>query len=299
MAGDEDRVVFLVGAGRSGTTLVYKLLCLHPEFAYISNYDEWRLPAGRAAGVVAHNLDAKLAAWFNGAGNAYFVRRPFLKRMFPTPVEGESVYRRCGFPLFPGRAYRPDRASAERLRKAFDAIRVGAGARLLLSKRTSNNRRVPALEATFPGARYVHIIRDGRDVADSLLRVEWWSRHRVWWDGRTAEQMERGGEDSLIIAARNWVYEMKELAWGLGTVDPERVLELRYEELLADPVNHLRRIFSFAGLSAADECLERASRLGLRQRPPAWKRRWSEAQLRGVMREQEPLLSGLGYSRGG
>jgi hypothetical protein len=222
-----------------------------------------------------------------------------LKRIFPTPVEGEPVYRRCGIPLFPDRAYRPDAASAASLRKAFDAIRTGARARLLLSKRTSNNRRIPALEATFPAARYVHVIRDGRDVADSLLRVEWWSRHRVWWDGRTAEQMERGGEDSLIIAARNWVHEMNELAWGLGRVDPERILELRYEDLLADPVRHLRRIFSFAGLPAEDGCLEAAATLGLRQRPAAWRRQWSEAQLRGVMREQGPLLSGLGYSQGG
>ncbi|MDX9742041.1 MAG: sulfotransferase [Gammaproteobacteria bacterium] len=295
MAERGDRFVFLVGAGRSGTTLVYKLLCLHPHAAYISNYDEWFLPAGRVAGMVAGNLDAKLAAWFGRKGNAYFVRRPILKRMFPTPVEGESIYRRCGMPLFPGRDYRPDERTIARMRRSFDAIRRGACGRLLISKRTSNNRRIPALEATFPGARYVHIIRDGREVADSLLRVEWWSRHRVWWDGRTAEQMERSGEDSLIIAARNWVYEMKELAWGLSTVDPCRVMELRYEDLLANPVDHLLRIFSFIGLDREDGCLEAAALLGLRSRPPSWRRRWSDAQLSGVMQEQGSLLTGLGY----
>ena len=34
-----EQVAFLVGAGRSGTTLLHKLLCLHPQIAYISNYE--------------------------------------------------------------------------------------------------------------------------------------------------------------------------------------------------------------------------------------------------------------------
>ena len=49
------RVAFLVGAGRSGTTLLYKLLCLHPQVAYISNYENrfgW-LPDGLACRAVA------------------------------------------------------------------------------------------------------------------------------------------------------------------------------------------------------------------------------------------------------
>ena len=49
------RVAFLVGAGRSGTTLLYKLLCLHPQVAYISNYENrfrW-VPDGLACRAVA------------------------------------------------------------------------------------------------------------------------------------------------------------------------------------------------------------------------------------------------------
>ncbi len=32
-------ITFIVGAGRSGTTLLYKILSLHPEVGYITNYD--------------------------------------------------------------------------------------------------------------------------------------------------------------------------------------------------------------------------------------------------------------------
>lgn len=289
------RTVFLVGAGRSGTTLVYKLLCLHRRVAYISNYDEWRLPAGRAAGMIAADTEAKLAAWFGGGGNAYFVRRPLMKRVFPTPVEGEPIYRRCGIPLFPARGYRPDERVAGRLRDAFAAIQSGARGELLLSKRTSNNRRIPALDTVFPNAKYVHVIRDGREVADSLLRVEWWGGHRVWWDGRTADEMERSGEDSLTIAARNWVYEMNELRHGFASIAPERILEVRYERLLAEPERRLGEILDFIGLDADADYLGAIRSLQLRYRPGSWQRRWNDAQLAMVLQEQGSLLNGLGY----
>ncbi|MDR2877074.1 MAG: sulfotransferase [Chromatiales bacterium] len=291
----KDGTAFLVGAGRSGTTLVYKLLCLHRHVAYISNYDEWRLPLGRVAGLVSGDTEGKLAAWFSGGGNAYFVKRPFMKRVFPTPVEGESIYRRCGIPLFPDRGYVPSAQASSRLRRAFSSIRRGAHGDIVLSKRTSNNRRISALNKVFPNARYIHVIRDGREVADSLLRVEWWGGHRVWWDGRTAEEMERSGEDSLTIAARNWVYEMQELNHGLSSIAAQRILEVRYENLLADPERCLVDILGFIGIEADAEYLKAIRSLKLHYRPGSWQRRWSEAQLATVLQEQSALLNGLGY----
>ena len=113
-------VAFLVGAGRSGTTLLHKLLCLHPQIAYISNYENrfsW-FPDGLAGRAIAGRLEGKLNAWFDKGGNAYFVKRPWLKKLFPTPHEGESVFASCGIPLFPAPDYRPDASTAACLRRA-------------------------------------------------------------------------------------------------------------------------------------------------------------------------------------
>jgi hypothetical protein len=290
--------VFLVGAGRSGTTLLYKLLCMHPDVAYISNYENrlaW-FPDGVAARVVQRRVEHKLRAWFNKGGNAYFTDRPLLKKAFPTPHEGESVFEACGVPLYPARGELPDERTARRLRQRFDRIRRRAGGRTFLSKRTANNRRIEYLCAIFPDARFVHLVRDGREVARSLASVAWWDRHRVWWDGRTALEMQNAGEERLAICARNWVRELEEVRAQLASVAPSRVMELRYEALLQDPIGQLEGTLAFLGLERLD-CFRTAIRsLNLRTVPPGWKSKLDPKQLDCVLRETRPLLRELGYA---
>ena len=297
--GRGERVAFLVGAGRSGTTLLYKLLCLHPGVAYISNYENrygW-FPGGLAPRAVADRIDAKVQAWFNRGGNAYFVDRPWLKKLFPTPNEGESVFRACGVPLFPRPGELPEASTAARLRGRFERMRTRAGAQIFLSKRTANNRRIPYLEAIFPASRYVHLVRDGRDVTQSLSTVEWWNGHTVWWDGRTPVEMEQSGEPRLAICARNWVRELEELRTQLRSIAAERVLELRFEDLLREPHAMLERIVRFLGLELTPEYAAAIASLQLRPVQARWGRDWDDQQLECVLREAQPLLRQLGYTR--
>jgi Sulfotransferase family len=292
-------VAFLVGAGRSGTTLLYKLLCLHPDVAYISNYDirfPW-LPAKLISLLSARSGDAKVRAWFKSGGNAYIVSRPWLKKFVPTPVEGEDVFARSGVPLFPSPGYEPDPHSGRELQTRFERMRTSRKAQIIVSKRTANNRRLPQLDTIFPNARYVHLIRDGRAVAHSLSRVEWWEDHVLWWgDGRTAAQMERDGEERLSICARNWVRELEIIRRGLADIAPQRILEVRYERLLADPRGELGNILSFLELAHVDEFQAAVSALRLSNRPESWATRWTADQLAHVLREEQPLLSELGYA---
>jgi hypothetical protein len=291
-------VAFLVGAGRSGTTLLYKLLCLHPQVAYISNYENrlaW-FPDGLAARAVAQRGDAKLRAWFGRGGNAYFIDRPWLKKLFPTPHEGESVYAACGVPLSPPPTEVPDVRTALRLRERFARIRRRSRARVLLSKRTANNRRIRYLAAIFPEARFVHLVRDGREVAHSLSAVEWWDGHRVWWDGRTAREIEREGTPRLAICARNWVRELEELRSQLADVPARNVLELRYEDILRDPVTQLAEVVRFLGLEVSPAYLATIAGLGLKPTTARWDYQWNPQQLDCVLRETQPMLRQLGYS---
>lgn len=92
-------------------------------------------------------------------------------------------------------------------------------------------RELPLLAELFPEARFVHLVRDGRDVVLSLREMDW---------------AQRGGLDTL---ARFWQTNV-DLGFTAGEqLGPRRYRELRYEELIDDPESELRGVCSFLGLA--------------------------------------------------
>jgi hypothetical protein len=96
---------------------------------------------------------------------------------------------------------------------------------------------LPLLERLFPSARYVHLIRDGRDAALSFLAVPAGIMTEGWGHPRDAAGF-----------ACQWRTEVT-AARVLGRrVGADRYLEVRYEDLVADPEHAVRAICAFAAL---------------------------------------------------
>jgi hypothetical protein len=91
------------------------------------------------------------------------------------------------------------------------------------------------LSRTLPEARFINLIRDGRDVALSLADVSW-------------------GTDQVREAAERWVEDLERARKMARRLD--HYLELRYEDLVEDPEPPLRRACEFAKLEWADEMLD-------------------------------------------
>jgi hypothetical protein len=240
--------VFLVGAPRSGTSLVYKTLCLHPDASYISNWVR-RAPAVPQLAVLnraATKLpDLRLKAWFGGGDNAYVYgkKRPLLERAFPMPVEGEPVYARAGV-----RENMNGDVDLERLRSSFAAVGRAGGGSTFVNKRVANNHRIPLLLDAFPEARFVEIVRDGRAVALSLANVDWWPDSVVWWYRKTPRQWEAEGGNPWELCARTWVDELHATEEGLTKVPERQRLSISYEQLVRDPQTTVEGVAVFAGL---------------------------------------------------
>jgi hypothetical protein len=126
--------------------------------------------------------------------------------------------------------------------------------------------------------------------------VEWWNGHTVWWDGRTALEIERAGEARLAICARNWVRELEELRTQLQPIPAHKVVELRFEDLLREPVPQLERIVRFLGLEFTPAYRAAIEQLQLRPVRARWGVEWDAHQLACVLRETQPMLRQLGYS---
>jgi hypothetical protein len=107
---------------------------------------------------------------------------------------------------------------------------------------------VPLLAGMFPKAHFVHVIRDGRDVALSVLDLKRLHRHAA-------------------SAAFVWSRQVRRGRGAGRAVGPERYLELRYERFVEDPEDGLRQVAGFLSLPFDEIMLAHDAR-GLERIPP-------------------------------
>ena len=152
------------------------------------------------------------------------------------------------------------------------------------------------VERLFPDARYVHLIRDGRDAALSFLELPRGLVTETWMHPRTPAEF-----------ASQWGTEVAR-ARRLGRRVGERYLEVRYEELVADVEPVLRRICEFASLEYESAMADYAGNVDvsakphqqrLMQPPTAgvrdWRTQMAPADLAGFEQVAGDLLGDLGY----
>ena len=109
--------------------------------------------------------------------------------------------------------------------------------------------------ARVPGARFIHVLRDGRDVVASLLRR--WSREAP---GHTVSTYLSG-------AAVNWSYDVSQ---ALRARDLPGYLEVRYESFVRDPLGQTNRILAHLGRPAVDQATFDQNRARQRQQAMRW-----------------------------
>jgi Sulfotransferase family len=142
------------------------------------------------------------------------------------------------------RRLRAGMTTGEAISAVFEAYAAERGKPRWGDKTPLYMQHLPLLERLFPEARFVHLVRDGRDAALSFLSMPAWIMTAGWGHPRDAAGF-----------ASQWVTEVR-AARDLGArVGPGRYHELRYEALVADPAAELRQVCVFAGLDYDDEML--------------------------------------------
>jgi hypothetical protein len=161
---------------------------------------------------------------------------------------------------------------------------------------------VDAAAAVFPEARFVHIVRDGRDVVCSLLERGWLGAARsgeaddaglaYGASPRFWVEPERRAEFSDVSDARRaaWVWRRYVSAAQRAAHAP---LELRYEQLVADPEAVAERLG--AHLDAPTQPLAQALAAAHSSSSGRWRRELPAEQLAEVEDEAGTLLRQLGY----
>jgi Sulfotransferase family len=199
----------------------------------------------------------------------------------------------------------PEEDAAARLRRTLERVRrLGLVRRLRAVEQTPETSFVlaAALRA-YPAAKAVRMIRDGRDVVCSLLEKGWLSddpagvddvglpygRHpRPWVEPDRVEEFEQATE------ARRAAWAWRRYVSSARTAAAPAVLEVRYEELAADPTAAAARIA--AHIEADSETLAKALRAVHAESVGRWRRDLTPEQVADVEAEAGPLLRELGYA---
>ena len=143
---------------------------------------------------------------------------------------------------------------AERTRRFFEVQAKGQGRPVFLHKFTGWPR-AGFLATVFPDAKFIHVVRDGRAVANSWLQMYWWEGfhgpdHWQWGPlphGYQAEWQE-SGHSFPVLAGLLWKVLIDAHESAAAALPADRWLEIRYEDVVARPRETFGAMLDFAQL---------------------------------------------------
>jgi hypothetical protein len=221
--------VFIVGCARSGTTLLKRIVNAHPEIAitpethWIARYFERRRGL-TPEGFVTPKLIPKLLEYHRFPKMK--VGREELERLIDSD---EPI----SYPSF--------------VSAIFDLYGQRKGKSLVGDKTGSYVLNLPTLHGLWPKAKFVHIIRDGRDV--SLSAINWRKAYRH------ARRFSTWTEDPITTAAVWWEWRVRLGREDGGSLAPKLYHEVRYEELVFVPEETCAALCDFLDLPYDDAML--------------------------------------------
>ncbi len=243
--------LFIIGHWRSGTTLLHELLMLDDRFCCPNTYQcfapghflltesfmtaaiGWMIPSKRP-------MDDVAAGW----------DRPQEDEFALMNMGAPSPYRRMAFPVTSPPVPQAldlttlDPADLDRWRstlRRFLGMLAVADPRRPVLKSPPHTARVGVLAEMFPAARFLHVVRDPFVVFASTMRL-WQSLHDV-----QALQVDRGDTlEQYVFAAFEEMYAAFER--DRAALPADRLHEIRYEDLVADPVSVLADSYERLGL---------------------------------------------------
>jgi omega-hydroxy-beta-dihydromenaquinone-9 sulfotransferase len=240
--------IIIVGVGRTGTTVFHRMLSEHPHLAWLPGRISSRFPEKlELSRLVMKGLDYPLLGEFLKRGIKPGESYPFWEHH----CKGFSA------------PYR-DLLAADVTDKARSHL-PRTTAKLLTEKRNrlllkiTGWPRISFLSEIFEDARFIHVMRDGRAVANSMLNVYFWQGWKGpqnWgWGELLPDQKKEWnehGQSFVALAAIQWKILMDAMEKAKKTLSSEEFLEIRYEDLCADPLGQLRKVTQFCELEWTD-----------------------------------------------
>jgi hypothetical protein len=219
-------ILVVAGTAKSGTTWVQRMLDTHPEIYCPGEGKFGTLVGGLVKAVTDYNRILTHANQAVYSGDAYYV-----------PWDDDHIAAAVQFLLA--------------LAWAGSRHKDLAAVRYIGDKDTDYQRTIEVWrDRLLPDARFVHVIRDGRDTAVSNVF------HRARSEGRPADFRSARFREFLEGYARDWAAGVRRMRDAFRE-RPDRCHEVRYEDLLAEPEVKAGGILAFLGVDDRPEVVAR------------------------------------------
>lgn len=247
--------IFVIGHWRTGTTLLHELLilderhrapntceCFAPDDFLISGPLFRRLKILVPSRRPMDNMDM---GWDRPQEDEFALAimgqpSPYHRIAFPNQEDSEPA-------AFDLEGLEPEvregwkRALLDFLKR----VQVARPGRMVL-KSPTHSFRIQTLLELFPDARFVHIVRDPRVVFPSTVHL--------WRKLHAAQGLQTPTHEGLEeYVFRTFEHLYRKVEEGKALVDPSRFAEIRYEELVADPVGTMRVLYEHLGLGQFEQ----------------------------------------------
>jgi len=244
--------IIILGTGRCGSSIFQQMLSRHPNLAWLSScLNLWpqKLIYNR---ILMRSLEL-----------------PFLESIFRKRFQASECNLFWEFYIKGFRQPFRDLTRADvTIKKKHDIIAAMSGLttekrnRLLL--KITGWPRLGFLSEVFEDAKFIHIIRDGRAVANSIINVHWWwgwKGPQNWRLGTLPEKFYKEWQNYdfsfIVLAAIYWKTLMDAVEEGKKQLNIDNLLEIKYEDLCSQPIDIFRQVTSFCDLEWSDYFIKR------------------------------------------
>lgn len=266
--------LFITGTGRCGSTSFHEVLSYHPNVAWLSPLCA-RYPGKPELNRLAMRLI-----------DTPFLARYARKVIYPGEWYSSFWDYHCSGFSEPCRDLLKGDVSHKKqttVRKVMGQMLTPKRSRLLV--KITGWPRIGFLKEIFPDAKFIHIYRDGRAVANSFLNVNWWSGWRGpanwrWGDltHKQKEKWEKHGKSFVALAAIEWEILMAAYESAEQGIPQNDLLKMRYEDLCQEPIEAFQEASRFSGLEWSSQFEATINQFSFRNTNHKWREHLSDTQ---------------------
>jgi hypothetical protein len=270
-----EKPIFIIGTGRCGSTIFHNIFSQHPNVAWLSRW------CNKYPDTPSKNRFFMKAIDYPIIGN-------YLKKRFkPRECWDFWEFHFTGFRR-PFRDLLPEDVTniiKEKIQNTMVQMLTSKRDRLLI--KITGWPRIGFIHEIFEDAKFIHILRDGRAVANSLINERWWlgwqGPHNWRWGELSPsqkEEWEKYDKSFIALAGIEWKILMDAMENAKKFTNTNNFLEVRYENLCANPSKEFNKVVKFCDLQVLPEFENIINELSLKNSNYKWQKMFTDDQQR-------------------